>query len=105
MIVYLFELVGSHIVLQEMLLNPENEGVKPEEEFLKSFADALGTKWASLLSLTSDEMEEVKEEERGFSQQDHTFRILQKWAAREDATYGWLLQKLKTISLFEYAKQ
>ena len=98
-------LSGSHVLLQEKLLNPENRGLKPKEDFLKPFADALGAKWACLLSLTSDEVEEVKEKEKGFSQQDHTFRMLQKWAAREDATYGQLLEKLKTISLFEYAKQ
>lgn len=101
----MFELSGSHILLQEKLLNPENASLKPEEDFLKSFADVVGVKWASLLSLTSDEIEEVKKKEEGFSQQDMCFHMLKKWAAKEDSTYSQLLQKLKTISLFQYAKQ
>lgn len=99
------ELLGSHILLQEKLLNPENASFKPEEDFLKSFAGVVGLNWASLLSLTSDEIEEVKQNEEGFSQRDYTFHMLKKWATKEDATYSQLLQKLRAISLFQYAKQ
>ena len=79
---------------------------KPDVEFLGIFASVVGSKWPSLattLSLSESEIKEVKGE--GSSQQDHTLQMLKKWAscnAREDATYGQLCQRLKTISLFQY---
>ena len=41
------------------------------------------------------EFYQLKEE--GVSQEDHAFRMLKKWALREDATYGQLYQTLKTV--------
>ena len=70
--------------------------------FLESFAGVVGSKWPSLaasLSLSGDEMEEVRMEEG--SPQDRALQMLKKWCSREDATYGQLCQALKTISLFQ----
>ena len=69
--------------------------------FLESLAGVVGSKWPSLaasLSLSGDEMEEVRREEG--SHQDLALQMLKKWYSREDATYGQLCQALKTISLF-----
>ena len=89
--------------LQEKLLEPQNHGLKPDVEFLCAFAGVVGSKWLSLattLSLSESEIKEVKGE--GLFQQDHALQMLEKWASREDATYGQLCRKLKTISLFQY---
>ena len=70
--------------------------------FLESLAGVVGPKWPSLaasLSLSGDEMEEVRREEG--SHQDRALQMLKKWCSREDATYGQLCQALKTISLFQ----
>ena len=94
---------GVAIQLQEKLLEPQNHGLKPDVEFLSAFAGLVGSKWPSLattLSLSESEIKEVKREES--SQQDHALQILKKWSSREDATYGQLCQRLKTISLFQY---
>ena len=57
---------------------------------------------ASILSLTSTEMEEAKKNQK-LSRSELSLQMLKKWATREEATYGQLCQKLKTISLFELA--
>ena len=88
--------------LQEKLLSSQCHDVKPDVPFLESFAGVLGSKWPSLaasLSLSGDEMEEVRMEEG--SPQEFALRMLKKWFSREDATYGQLCQALKTISLFQ----
>ena len=87
--------------LQKKLLEPCNYDLKPDKEFLSAFAGVVGSKWPSLattLSLSEGEIEEVKKE--SLSQQDHAFLMLNKWASREDATYGQLCLKLKKIFLF-----
>ena len=74
--------------------------LKPDGAFLKLFAGVLGYKWPSLavsLSLSEQEIEEVKEGE----EEDQALDMLRKWVSREDATYGQLYQKLKTILLFQ----
>ncbi len=66
------------------------------------------SKWpslASILSLTSTEIEEVKRNGEELSQRDCALQMLRQWASREDATYGQLCQRLKTISLFQYGLQ
>ena len=71
-------------------------------EFLGAFAGVAGSKWPSLattLGLSESEIEDMKGE--GPSQQGHSLQMLMKWASREDATYGQLCQRLKTISLFQ----
>ena len=64
------------------------------------------SKWpslASLLSLTSDEVEEVRRGEEGFTQKNHALLMLKKWTSKEEATYGQLYHKLKIISPFQLA--
>ena len=80
--------------LQKKLL--EGGIVKPDIVFLESFAAVLGDKWPSLassLSLSEEEIEEVRKEGEGF-------QMLKLWVKREEATYDLLCQTLKTASLF-----
>ena len=96
-------LTGVAVQLQEKLLEPQNHGLRPDVEFMGAFAGVVGSKWPSLattLSLSESEIKEVKGE--WSSQQDHALQMLKKWASREDATYGQICQRLKTISLFQY---
>ena len=49
--------------LQEKLLEPQNHGLKPDEEFLGAFAGVVGSKWPSLattLSLSESEIVRVR---------------------------------------------
>ena len=96
-------LSGVAVQLQEKLLAPQYQDLKPDVEFLESFAGVVGSRWPSLaasLSLT-DLMEKVKKD--GGSPQDRAFQMLKKWCLRKDATYGLLCQTLKTIPLFQYS--
>ena len=91
---------GDHIQLQKKLLDPKFQTITPDVEFLELFAGMVGSKWSSLaclLSLTSEEIEEVKTEE-----EERAFLMLKKWSSKEGATYGQLCNRLKTISLFQY---
>ena len=100
-------IIGNHIEVQKKLLDSECHAQRPEEEFLELFAGVVGSKWlslASLLSLTSDEVEEVRRGEEGFTQKDHALLMLKKWTSKKEATYGQLYHKLKTISLFHLCK-
>jgi hypothetical protein len=45
-------------------------------------------------------MEEVEKNKKQLSQSDLSLRMLKKWATREEATYGQLCHRLKTITLF-----
>ena len=86
-------------------------------EFMEAFAGVVGSKWPSLaasLSLTEDEIEEVRKV--WFSQPDQSAQegvkveelppqgyallMLKKWASRKDATYGQLQQTLNSSLLF-----
>ena len=97
---------GVPIQLQKSLLSPEQRDLKPDKQFLELLAGELGSNWPSLasaLSLTSSEVEEVKKKH---SHLDHAaLQMLQKWVEREDATYGQLCHKLKSIPLFQYGNQ
>ena len=91
-----------HVELQKTLLSPEQRDLKPDQQFLELFVGEVGSKWPSLasaLSLTSSEVEEVNKKH---SHLDHALQMLQKWVEREDATYGQLCHKLKSIPLFQY---
>ena len=93
---------GVQVQLQEKLLSQEMKTLKPDLHFLELLADVVDSKWpclASILSLTN-EMEEVKREGEGLPQHDHALIMLKKWAARDDATYGQLYQRLNIITLF-----
>ena len=92
---------GVAIQLQEKLLEPQNHGLKPDVEFLGAFAGVVGSKWPSLATTLSLTESEIKVKGEGPSQQDHALQMLKKWASSEDATYGQLCQRLKTISLFQ----
>ena len=84
-------------------MDPYNHDLKPDKEFLSAFADVVGSKWPSLattLSLSEDEIKEMKRDSESLFRQDHAFLMLSRWASREDATYGQLCLKLKKISLF-----
>ena len=99
--------VGVHIELQKKLLDPDQRDSTPDDNFLDLFAEVVGPKWpslASLLSLTNEEIEEVKTEGKGQSQQVQALSMLKKWTSKEGAssTYDQLSQKLRKISLFQY---
>ena len=83
-------------------MDPEKQSLRPDEQFLELLAGVVKSECASLvsiLSLTSTEMEEAKKNQKPF-QSELSLQMLKKWATREEATYGLLCQKLKTISLF-----
>ena len=102
-----FPIPGLHVQLQRTLLNSEKQETTPEEKFLELFAGVVESAWpslASVLSLTSAEIEELKRK-REESPRDLALQMLRQWASREDATYGQLCQRLKTISLFQHGQQ
>ena len=83
-------------------MDPEKRSLRPDEQFLELLAGAVKSERPSLvsiLSLTSAEMEEAKKNQK-LSRSELSLQMLKKWATREEATYGLLCQKLKTISLF-----
>ena len=102
-----FNIVAHHVDLQKKLLDQQNHHLKPDAEFLQSFANVVGSKWPSLASslcLSGDEIANVKEELEGLTQQDCALKMLKKWSAKENATYGQLYQLLKTIPLFQHGR-
>ena len=93
-------IVAAHVGLQKKLLDKQNHQLKPDAE---SFANVVGSRWPSLassLSLSVDEIANVTEE--GLTQQDCALKMLKKWLAKENVTYGQLYQVLKTIPLFQH---
>ena len=85
------------ISLQEKLLEPQYHEVKPDVEFLESFADVVGSKWPSLaasLSMSGDEIEDMRK--KGYSHIHCALQMLQKWISTEEATYGWLCERLSS---------
>ena len=83
-------------------MDPEKQSLRPDEQFLELLAGVVQSECPSLvsiLSLTSAEMKEAKKN-RKLSRSELSLQMLKKWATREEATYGQLCQKLKTISLF-----
>ena len=100
---WFFLTVGLHIQLQEKLLGEENEALKPDEEFLHSLSVLVGSRWPSLavsLALSEGDIEGLKGKV-GVSQQELALHMLKIWTLKENATYGQLCRKLKTISLFQ----
>ena len=96
-------IVDLHIQLQEKMLGGENQALKPDEEFLCSLSGVVGSRWPSLavsLSLSEGEIEGLKGKV-GLSQQELALQMLRIWVSREEAMYGQLCRKLKTISLFQ----
>lgn len=103
-----FCLLGEQIIgMQRKLLEPEFHYIRPDEEFLQSLSEVVGSKWpylATLLSLNSSEIEEVREEREELSHVDRALVMLKKWSSREGASYGQLFEKLKPFSLFQLSK-
>ena len=92
---------GEQVQLQEKLLNQDMSTLKPDFPFLELLADVVDSNrlsLASALSLTS-EMEEVEKEREELPHKSNALIMLEKWAARGDATYGQLCQRLKNIAL------
>ena len=86
---------GVPIQLQRTLLDPEKQSLRPDEQFLEVLAGVVRSECpslASILSLTSSEIEEVQQNRNQLSQLELSLR--------EGATYGQLCHKLKTIALF-----
>ena len=83
-------------------MDPEKQSLRPDEQFLKLLAGVVKSECPSLvsiLSLTRNEMEEVEKNRKQLFQSELSLQMLKKWATREEATYGVLCQKLKTIPL------
>ena len=90
------------VPLQRKILE-NNSSVCPDKDFLQSFAAIIGSRWqclASPLSLTSEDIVSIKRETRGAEPTRQALVMLQKWAARETATYGQLRERLRTLSVF-----
>ncbi len=85
------------------MLTQETQALKPDEEFLCSLSGVVGSKWPSLavsLLLSEEEIERLKGK-GNFSQQELALQMLKTWALKEEATYGQLCHKLRSISLFQ----
>ena len=81
-------------------MDPEKQSLGPDEQFLELLAGVVKSECPSLvsiLSLTSTEMEEAKKNQK-LSQSELSLQMLKKWATKEEATYGLLCKKLKTIN-------
>ena len=95
-------IAGTHIQLQEKLLDTQTQDKKPNGEFLYSLSGMIGSRWPSFavcLALKDEEIEELKGKV-GLSQQELALQMLRVWASKERSTYGQLRCKLLTISLF-----
>ena len=69
---------------------------------MESFSQIIGNRWlslASLLCLTTAEIEEIKQETEMCRE---ALYVLEKWNSREEGTYGKLLDHLNTVPLFSY---
>ncbi|XP_064398082.1 uncharacterized protein LOC135344752 [Halichondria panicea] len=91
-----------NVPLQKKILENDSS-LRPDKEFLQSFAAIIGSRWqclASPLSLTSEDIVSIKRETRGSEPIRQALVMLQKWATRETATYGQLRERLRTLSVF-----
>ena len=101
-IIYIIEL---HVQLQQKLLeeDPAKNTQKPDAEFLESFSSVVGREWPSLaasLSMSEEDIQEVKGKGEELSHQARALQMLEKWVSSDDASYSKLCQTLKTIQLF-----
>ena len=97
--------VAHDITLQEKMLSADYQDLKPEEEFLVSFAGMLGSKWASLaaaLSLSEEEVEECRRD--GSCKEKQAYLALHKWALRDGATCKQLCRRLQTFEFVTFSK-
>ena len=97
-----FYFLDEAVEIQGNLLDPRKSHLKLDDRFLQIFARVVGNHWphlASQLSLsTRDIMEELKRRERS-SPADKALYMLQKWKSKEEATYGLLCERLRTVFL------
>ena len=97
-----FYFIDEAVEIQGNLLDPLKSHLKPDDRFLQIFARVVGNHWphlASQLSLsTRDIMEELKRRERS-PPADQALYMLQKWKSKEEATYGLLCERLRTVSI------
>ena len=94
---------GVKLHIQEKLLESQYSSQKPDDDFLQSLARVIGNNWlllSYLLSCPAHEVEFKTEEERT-SQADQALHMLRRWASKEEATYGLLCERFKTVSLFQ----
>ena len=78
--------------------------MKPDDEFLRSFSKVVRGKWpylASLLSLSSGMIQEIRTDSKGQSQSNQALLMLQKWSSIEGASYGQL-QPIALYTLFSF---
>ena len=91
-------ITGEIIGIQERLI--EGHDQKPDDGFLQSFAGIIGNRWpslASLLSLTAEDIEEIKTER----EEHRPLCMLKKWSVKSEATYAQLHDKLQSVSLID----
>jgi hypothetical protein len=88
---------GVSIELQRALLDPNKQNLKPDDKFLKLLAGVARSNCPSLVSVLFLTSSEVEEDKKQLSQSDLSLQMLRKWAAREEATYGQLCHRLKTV--------
>ena len=86
------------VPLQAKILR-SNSSIRPDVNFLQSFAAIIGSRWWCLafpLSLTSEGIVSIRRETKGAEPTRQALVMLKKWAARETATYGQLRERLRT---------
>ena len=100
-----FFFIGEAVEVQENLLNPSKSNLKPNDSFLQVFGKIVSINWphlASQLSLsTTDIMKELKRIGRLSAPADQALFMLQKWKTKEEATYGLLCERLRTVLLMQ----
>ena len=90
---------GVTLSILEKLVESQYSDKKPDDDFLRSFARVIGNYWpflASLLSLTAEDVEEIKIR---LPEADRALQMLRKWSTRSEATYGQLCISLKVVGL------
>ncbi len=93
----------TDVPLQCKILDEENLTIRPNKDFLQSFAAIISSRWqyfASALSLTSEDIVSIKKEASGAEPTGQALVMLQKWASHETATYEQLRERLCTRSVF-----
>lgn len=71
---------------------------------MSSLSSVVGSKWPSLavsLSLSAEEIKDLKEKGARLSQEDLSFCMLTIWVAKENSTIGQLYHELKKITFFQ----
>lgn len=101
-------IVDNHVWLQKKLVDEKNQDLKPDEGFLKLFANELGHMWSSLatyLTISKNEVKKMMEEVKDLSQEEKGLHMLKQWVGTrgDKATYGKLYRALLTIPLLYYA--